>query len=112
EIVKPGKRKAPGRSNYPGSGFPLRVLGVSGLTLQERVAVLVRVARNRQLIADGLTVNISDVANLGHLAVAHVQVRGILAVEHRDNELTMREDLAVPLHRDGAALHDHVIVTE
>src|SRR5690606_39595320 len=108
-------KATPDRLNYRGSVVSLvaaLVLDISGLTLQERVAVLVRVARNSQLVADGLAVNVRDVANLGDLPVAHVKVGRILAVEHRDNELTVRQNLAIPLHGYGAVIHDHVVVTE
>src|SRR5699024_4232493 len=82
-------------------------------SLDKGVAVVVRVARDRQLIADGLTINIRNVANLGDLPIANIKMTGVLAIQHVDNELTVRKNLLVTLNDDLASGgRVHVVVTE
>src|SRR5699024_10955406 len=69
-------------------------------------------AGDRQLIADRLPIDIRDVTNLGHLPVTDIEVTRVIAVQHVDNELAMRENLLVPLNGDLAIAGGHVVLTE
>src|SRR5699024_8227709 len=85
---------------------------VNSDTLNQSVPVVVRIAGNRQLIADRLPIDIRNVTNLSHLPVTDIEVARVIAVQHVDNELAMGENLLVPLNGDLTIAGGHIVLTE